>query len=279
MSSRDRQSSVLARSVASFAALMLVCAMATTGSAAPVTANGIHWTGTGGGSTDPYWTVVAYPGTYPGDYNEDPYAPPPSTPITPYAAFIPSGGTPPYNIPNQWYGGNTNHGMYDSRWIGLSFNDVASLWTGNVTPANYQDYTTVYRSSFTASGTGEAFISLRVAADNAVTFFVASTDPGTGADTNIDYTNVWRPTVVGQQVGVEKIGLGSLGWVEGTVNVAAGTNYLYAVVRDKLTTSGSVGNYGFTGFIAVPEPSSIVLAGLGVAGFALRALLRRGKKS
>ena len=267
----------VARSIARFAAVALVCVATTAASAAPVSISGLNWTGTGGGSTDPHWKVVAKPGAFPGTYNDSNPTPTPSLPINPYEAFIPSGGDPPTNVNNVWYGGNTNHGLYDSRWIGLQFDDVSSLWPGFVSPTYYEDYATVYRTSFTAAGTGTAFISLLAAADNAVTFFVTSTDPGTGADLNIDYANVWRPTVFGQQVAPQQFGLGALHWVEGTVNVDAGTNYLYAVVQDTLKIAGPDGNYGFTGLIVVPEPSSFVLAGCGAIGLALVSLRRRAK--
>jgi hypothetical protein len=276
----------VARSIARFAAVALLCVAATTASAAPVSISGLNWTGTGGGSTDPHWKVVAKPSTFPGNYDVSPYVGPPSAPIMPSAAYIPSGGSPPpppppvafsNNVPGVWYGGNSNQGLYDSRWIGLQENDVSSLWPGFVAPANYEDYATVYRTSFTAAGTGQAFISLLAAADNAVTFFVTSTDPGIGADPNIVYSNVWRPTVSGQQVAPQQFGLGTLHWVEGTVNVDAGTNYLYAVVQDTLKIDGPDGNYGFTGLIVVPEPSSFVLAGCGAIGLALVSLRRRAK--
>jgi hypothetical protein len=243
-----------------------------------VTISGIHWTGTGGGSTDPYWKVVAYPGVYP---TPNPLNnPTPGTPISPYAAFIPSGGSPPDNVPNPWVGGKNNVGPQGSRWIALQSNDTKSLLTvPNADSAFYQDYTTIYRTSFTSSGNGSTFISLLTAADNAVSFFVTANDPTAGVDANVNYSNVWRPTVNGEQLGSERQGLGSLGWVEGTVNVSTGTNYLYAVVRDllKIEQPSGAANYGYTGVIVVPEPSSIVLVGFGVAGIALTALRRRAK--
>jgi hypothetical protein len=91
------------------------------------------------------------------------------------------------------------------------------------------------------------------------------------------------PTMTGAQIGVEKQGLGFLGWVNGDAPVVAGTNYLYAVVRDRFQidiVDPNIGNYGQTGFLvaAVPEPSSIALAGLGIGVMAIGAVRRRLKR-
>jgi hypothetical protein len=92
-----------------------------------------------------------------------------------------------------------------------------------------------------------------------------------------------RPTMTGAQIGSESIRLGFLEWVYGDVPVVAGTNYLYAVVRDRFGVdliNPNIGNYGQTGFLiaAVPEPSSIVLAGLGAGVMAIGAIRRRMKR-
>ena len=90
--------------------------------------------------------------------------------------------------------------------------------------------------------------------------------------------------MTGAQIGSESIRLGFLEWVNGDVPVVAGTNFLYAVVRDRFGVdliNPNVGNYGQTGFlvVAVPEPSSIVLlAGLGAGVMAIGAVRRRLKR-
>jgi hypothetical protein len=245
---------------------------AATASATPII-TGLNKTGTeypvGVAGQDSFWEVYAFPTAYtsiPG-------------PITPgYQAWVFSGGSPVGNVPSPWYpgvgnGGSDNVGANGARWIGLQRDDANALFAGNYTPPQ-SDYTVIYRTTFQASSTGTASFSLLTAADNAISFFVG------GA---VDNTNTMMPTMTGAQIGVEKRGLGFLEWVNGNAPVVAGTNYLYAVVRDRFqidVTDPNIGNYGQTGFIvaAVPEPSSIVLAGLGAGVMAIGAIRRRLKR-
>jgi hypothetical protein len=245
-------------------------ASAASASAAPII-TGLHTTGTeypvGSGGQDSFWEVYAFPTAYSGG-------------ITPgYQAWVFSGGAPIANVPPPWYpgrgnGGSDNVGANGARWIGLLENDATALFAGNYsTPQS--DYTVIYRTAFQSSSSGTASFSLLTAADNAVSFFVGG---------SVDNTNSMMPTMTGAQIGVEKQGLGFLGWVSGDAPVVAGTNYLYAVVRDRFQVdvdNPNIGNYGQTGLLvaAVPEPSSMVLAALGGGVMAIGALRRRLKRS
>ena len=136
------------------------------------------------------------------------------------------------------------------------------------------DYNVIYRTTFQASSTGIASFALLTAADNGISFFVGGT---------VDDANAHMPTMTGVQIGSESLRLGFLEWVNGDVPVVAGTNFLYAVVRDRFGVdliNPNVGNYGQTGFlvVAVPEPSSIVLTGLGAGVMAIGAIRRRLKR-
>jgi hypothetical protein len=218
------------------------------------------------GGQDSYWEVYAVPTAYS------------VNPITPYDAWVFSGGYFPTNVPRQWFPGIGNDGFKNvgangARWIGLAQNDANALFPGNYQPPQ-PDYTVIYRTAFQSDSAGIASFSLLVAADNAVSFFVGG---------SVDYTDTMMPTMTGAQIGSEKQGLGFLGWVDGDVPVVAGTNYLYAVVRDQFQVdrvNPNIGNYGQTGFLvaAVPEPSSIVLAGLGAGVMVIGAIRRRLKR-
>ena len=240
-----------------------------TATATPII-TGLHKTGTeypvGSGGQDSFWEVYAFPTAYSGG-------------ITPgYQAWVFSGGAPISNVPPPWYpgrfnGGSDNVGANGARWIGLLENDATALFAGNYIPPQ-SDYSVIYRTTFQASSTGTATFDLLTAADNAVSFFVGG---------SVDNTDPMMPTMTGAQIGVEHRGLGFLGWVSGDAPVVAGTNYLYAVVRDRFQIdliNPNVGNYGQTGFLVavVPEPSSIVLAGLGAGVMAIGAIRRRLKR-
>ena len=242
---------------------------AATASATPII-TGLHKTGTEyavpTGGQDSFWEVYAFPTAYTG-------------PITPgYQAWVFSGGAPHDNVPRPWYpgvgnGGSNNLGANGARWIGLQQDNAVALFAGNYIPPQ-SDYSVIYRTTFQSDSVGTASFALLTAADNAISFFVGG---------SVDNTNPMMPTMTGAQIGVEKQGLGFLGWVNGDAPVVAGTNFLYAVVRDRFqidVIDPNIGNYGQTGFLvaAVPEPSSIVLAGLGAGVMAIGAIRRRLKR-
>ena len=255
--------------LAILAGLALVIPAATAAATPIIT--GLHTTGTeypvGVGGQDSFWEVYAFPTAYTGG-------------ITPgYQAWVFSGGAPVSNVPPPWYpgrgnGGSDNVGANGARWIGLLENDATALFAGNY-PTPQSDYTVIYRTTFQSNSTGTASFSLLTAADNAVSFFVGG---------SVDNTNAFMPTMTGTQIGTEKLGLGFLDWVNGSAPVVAGTNYLYAVVRDRFQVdvdNPAIGNYGQTGLLvaAVPEPSSLVLAALGGGVMAIGTLRRRLKRS
>jgi hypothetical protein len=257
-------------SLRAMVALVLFVAATATSFATPII-TGLHLTGTEypigtPGGQDSYWEVYALPTAYTG-------------PITAgYQAWVFSGGTPQGNVPRQWYpgvdnGGSDNVGANGARWIGLQQDDATSLFPGNFTPPQ-PDYNVIYRTTFQADSAGLASFSILTAADNAISLFI-------GGSVNND--NPYMPTMDGEQIGREEIGLGFLTWINGVGIVEAGTNYLYAVVRDRFTEnqSGTVGNYGQIGFLiaAVPEPSSLVLAALGGGVIAVGAIRRRMKRA
>lgn len=261
---------VVARgSLRALVAGFVLVAVSAVGSAAPII-SGLKATGTeypvGTGGQDSFWEVYAFPTAYTG-------------PLTAgYQAWVFSGGSPPLNVPRQWFpgplnGGSDNAGANGARWIGLRNDDASALWPGLLSVPQ-SDYTVIYRTSFQASSAGVASFSLLTAADNAVSFFVGGT---------VDNTDPYKPTMTGEQIGSERQGLGSIGWVNGSATVTSGSNYLYAVVRDIFIIDGSnpaVGTYGQSGFIvvAVPEPSTMVLAALGgvvIASGVVRRRLRR----
>lgn len=238
-----------------------------TATATPII-TGLHLTGTEypigtPGGQDSYWEVYALPTAYSGSL----------API--YNAWVFSGGSPVGNVPRQWYpgvgnGGSDNVGVNGARWIGLQQDNANALFPGNFTPPQL-DYSVIYRTTFQASSTGTASFNLLTAADNAVSLFVGG---------SVDNTDTMMPTMTGTQIGVEKIGLGFLSWISGDAPVVVGTNYLYAVVRDRFQVdviNPNIGNYGQTGFLvaAVPEPSSIVLAALGAGVMVIGAIRRR----
>jgi hypothetical protein len=262
---------IVARGLLKAALAGFVLVAATAGGLAAPIITGLERTGTeypvGTGGQDSFWQVYAFPSAYTG-------------PLTAgYQAWVFSGGSPPLNVPRQWYpgvgnGGSNNVGTNGARWIGLQNNDTIALWPG-LLPVPQSDYTVIYRTTFQASSAGVASFSLLTAADNAISFFVGGT---------VDNTDPYKPTMTGEQIGSERQGLGSVGWVNGSATVASGTNYLYAVVRDLFIIDPldpSVGLYGQTGFLvaAVPEPSSMVLAALGGAVIASRFVRRRLRRA
>jgi len=237
-----------------------------------VTITGLNGTGLNYSNStatpDANWNVVALPQFFSG----------PQSP--PYAAWIFTGGAAPANIPNVWLGGSSNSGTNGYHWIGVRENDATSLTlTGTVG----QYYSMIYSTTFQASATGTATLSLDIAVDNRATVFVGGT-PTTGSD---------QLTITGGQQ------LGSVIWnkdwwtdpdgntfprafeilqnASGSVNVVAGSNTLYVVVDDIITTGTT---FGFTGLLVapVPEPSTFLLAVVGMALGGWR-MLRRGRRN
>ena len=262
----------LALGIVAGVALALV---AGTTSATPII-SGLQKTGTEypigtAGGQDSYWDIFALPTAYTLT----------GTAVTTgTGAWVFSGGSPGTNVPTRWYpgigkGGSDNVGAFGARWIGLQDNDTTALFPGSFpVPPGRPDYTVIYHTTFQSDSAGLAAFNLLVAADNAVSFFVGGT---------VDNTNPYMPTMTGEQIGSEKQGLGFLGWVSGSATVAAGTNDLYAVVRDLFFSDNgdpTVGTYGSTGFLvaAVPEPSSFVLAALGGGVMGIGAIRRRLKR-
>lgn len=227
--------------------------------AAPVT-TAVKFTGMGypigTGGADSNWQVVALPvdSTYQAS--------------TPYAAWVFSGtgasGTE-INVPTPWFGGPTNAGLPGyGRWIGLQQDNAISVLP-NSGPHPMDYYTTIYESTFESTEAGSAFLWFRATADNAVTFFVNGTLTDTGTN---------KPTITnGSQVAARVQGLSTLKTISGTVTVKAGTNKLYAVVEDLWNPSSH--NFGLTGLIVVPEPSTLSSGAVAGAGLGITAIGRR----
>lgn len=250
----------LSRSVALVA--LLTALVAAPAVAAPVI-SGLHFTGStipaGSGGQDPYWKVVAWPDGW--DVGPKP--------TVAYDAWVfsgnPGGGQ---NVPNPWAPGSsspdkgTNPVQYGGRWIGLKEDDARAVVTPTVIPPAYEEYSTIYATTFEASEAGTYDFSFLATGDNQVTLFVN----GSIIDTN---TN--SPTISGGSVIGTVAGLGGLKWLQGSASVVANTNTLYAVVKD----INNGGTFGFTGLIVVPEPSTYASACLGLATFGLLGLRRR----
>lgn len=235
-----------------------------TADAAPVI-TGLNYTGTGyadgTGGPDSHWKVAAVPvdGSV--------------TTATPYAAWVFSGTgtqldpTSWTNVPDPWFSGHNNLGFAGGRWIGAQENNTTALLPDSAggPPLSLTYYTTIYSTTFQSSEAGTAYIWLRTAADNAVTFFVNGTiSGGTGNQATI---------INGSQVAARIQGLATLKTVAGNVSVNAGTNTLYAVVEDRFNPVSH--SFGYTGLIVVPEPSTMSSVGVAAGGIAVAAAGRR----
>lgn len=175
-------------------------------------------------------------------------------------------------IPDVWLGGNSNEGFVGALWIGLQNSPFGIINSPTSTfPGDFRS-SMVLKTTFNASESGVALLDFWASADNAVAFFVGGTlttstnvvvDPGSGL------TPGWQtlatgsnfPTIEGgQQVGFGR-GFSVLTHYTAYANVNAGLNNFYAVVYDSVA-----GENNWTGllFTPVPEPSSIVLAGIAV---------------
>jgi len=245
-------------------ALLATLALGGLPAAAEPVITGFTFTGAsvpeGQGGPDTSWMVEAWP------------VDAPNKPTMPYPAWVFSGSSStPDNVPAPWYPGpptgSFNPRASGGRWIGLNENDATSVLPDSFGPTVHS-YHTVYSTTFVSSEAGTAFLWLKAAADNAVTFFVNGSV--TGLDTNY-------PTISGgSQLGGREQGLATLKRISGYVPVLAGTNTLYAVVEDRF---GPTNTYAFTGVIVVPEPSTYAYAGMAACGLAFVGLKkRRGRK-
>lgn len=220
---------------------------------------------------DSHWDVVGLPAFFTS-----------GTQSPPYDAWIFTGGAAPSNVPNAWLGGSSNSGTNGYHWIGVRNNDATSLTlTGTVG----QYYSTIYATTFQASAAGTANLSLDIAVDNRATVFVGGT-PTTGSDQltitggqqlgDVIWNKDWQTDPNGNTF---PRAFEILQTVSGSVNVAAGSNTLYVVVDDVITTGTT---FGFTGLLVanpVPEPSASLLAVVGVTiggWHTLRRSRRRG---
>lgn len=244
-------------------ALLAMVALGGLPAAAEPMISGFTFTGAnipeGQGGADTSWMVEAWP------------VDAPNKPTTPYPAWVFSGSSSTAeNVPGPWYPGpptgQFNPRVSGGRWIGLQENDATSVLPDSF-GATVHSYHSVYSTTFVSSEAGTAFLWLKAAADNAVTFFVN----GTVTDKNTNY-----PTVTGgSQLGGRAQGLATLKRISGYVPVLAGTNTLYAVVEDRF---GPTNTYAYTGLIVVPEPSTYTYAGVAACGLAVVGLKRRGRK-
>jgi hypothetical protein len=223
-------------------------------------------------SQDGAWKVAAWAagGTFQPGYTP--------TGTSPYAAYVFESNVPaPLGIPDTWLGGNANEGFAGGLWIGLQNSPTGIINTP--TSAYVGDFRSsmVLSTTFVATEAGTALLDFWASSDNAVAFFVGGTittstnvvDSGTFAQTTGPGGTPWQqwavgadfPTIVGgQQIGFGR-GFSTLTHYTGYANVTSGTNTLYAVVYDSV--AGSDNDTGFM-FTPVPEPSSIVLAGVAV---------------
>lgn len=233
-------------------------------------------------SQDGAWKVAAWAagGTF-----QPTYTPPTTAPYDAYvfqSAQLPPTLSPPYSIPEAWLGGTSNQGFAGGLWIGLQnspigiVNEPPSAFVGDFRSSM------VLQTTFTASETGVALLDFWAAADNAVAFFVGGTittstnvvDSGTFAQNVGPGNKPWQQYAIGTNFptiqGGQQVGFGrnfaTLTHYTSYANVVAGTNTLYAVVYDS-----SQGEDNWTGLLLtpVPEPSSVVLAGIAVGCIAL----------
>lgn len=220
---------------------------------------------------DANWNVVALPQFFSG----------PQSP--PYAAWIFTGGSAPSNIPGGWLGGSTNSGTsvngVQYHWIGLRNNDATSLM---LTGTENQYHSTIYATTFQASAAGTVPFSFDVSVDNRARVFINGTITGTNTDQpTIDGTGtqigglIWNNPPPPPDTGARAFSI--LQNVSGTASVLAGTDTLYVVVDDYITTGTT---FGFTGLLVapVPEPSTYLLAVMGMTIGGWHTLRRRWRR-
>lgn len=254
------------------AAVAFAASWAGSASTAPITIGDWYRTGFGktpgnvpANSLDGAWTIQAWAadGTF-------------------QSGSAPTAGSPAYvfesnvsgslGIPNVWLGGNSNEGFVGALWIGLQNSPFGVINSPTSTfPGDFRS-SMVLKTTFNASAAGTALLDFWSASDNAVAFFVGGTittstnevvDPGSGLDPGwqTGATGSNFPTIAGgQQVGFGR-GFSVLTHYTAYANVVEGSNDFYAVVYDSVA-----GSENWTGllFTPVPEPSSVVLAGIAV---------------
>lgn len=253
------------RSIRALLAVVAVTSPAGVAIAAPIV-TGLHGTGEnvpeGTAAADPFWRIEARPAGAPSMSRARSAAD---------TAWVLSGTQGFPSVPDVWFPGRTQARRAQpagdtGRWIGLEYENAVSLFPAETYTGPGRFYTTVFSTFFTASEEGTAYLWLRAAPDNAVTFYVN----GTLADLDTD-----RPTIRGgSRLGARVQGLSRLHTVAGSVEVRAGKNTLFAVVEDMQGPSGA---YGATGLLVVPEPSTAAGVGAAAAILACAAVTRRSR--
>lgn len=247
-----------------FAAMCLLALLVGAANAAtivpPATGDGIS---VPPGGLDANWSVVALPDLY-------------TSGTAGYQAFVFS-GTGSGAVPGGWIGGSSNAGAHGARWIGLQDTPNSLFPDQAVNPfatnPPQENYNTIYAHKFVWGSAETADFDFWAASDNQVRFFVNGTILSGSMSPTIDG---------GTEIGSMQPGFGLLKNFSGSAPVIAGDNYLYAVVTDKWTDDGVNGGWAYTGVIVapVPEPSTMILAVMGIAGaIGSRRILRRTRSS
>ncbi len=212
----------------------------------------IQGTGLGGPSTrDANWKVVALPG----DFTEAPATPP-------YDAFVYQKGA------IGWLGGEP----FGSAQTGYTNADGTVYWIGvrSSTDSMFPFPTAntwIVAQEFTVLEAGAYDFELTALSDETFEFFVNGTVS----------PDAQQPTIVGgtQFGGTGGVTFATATTVTGSAFLNAGTNTVYARVRDTgFSTGVMMSQVNFTRN-AVPEPSTALLALVGLAAAAGAALRRR----
>lgn len=193
--------------------------------------SGIASTGQGGGSTDPYWKVVA---------------------VADNASFLAQQALildPP--LPGVWTPNTPT-----SKWV--SVNAAGGQVLVGLPPGNY-----VYETEFTADATGSYTFNFSAAADNQASFYVN----GTLDTTDVNKPTITGGTLIGNA----PLNTFSLSAITGTANVNAGLNRLYAVVTNSTGTPSNTATGLMVQGVTVPEPSTYALAAIATGALGLMA--------